>query len=247
MKRGHVFLLVAVLALSLAVSMTGQSLSGGIGRTTSPSLPAEGCNCHSEDGQGAPSGEVEIYFRVDPNPAVYEPLKVYNLSFGAAKTPVEPAEGQNKGGFNLRVNVGTLAAGPGYEDFVQELNPDEFTHTLEGDKAKGRDWNLTWTAPAEGSGPAIFRLWINTVDGSNAPDANDRFNLGIFVVPDVATADVGAAAKGPDPEHIGVNWLAHWVGIVSVMAVVGTLLIYYFVLKFGESIHTTDHRDRKEK
>jgi hypothetical protein len=31
------------------------------------------------------------------------------------------------------------------------------------------------------------------------------------------------------------------------LARIATLLIYYFVLKFGESVHTTDHRDRKEK
>lgn len=57
----------------------------------------------------------------------------------------------------------------------------------------------------------------------------------------------GSGASEIDPEEIGVKWLAHWVGIVSFLAVIATLLIYYFVLKFGESVHTTDHRDRKEK
>jgi plastocyanin len=59
-----------------------------------------------------------------------------------------------------------------------------------------------------------------------------------------------ALAGGPggeNPEHIGVRWLAHWVGIISFLAVFATLLIYYFVLKYGETVHATDHRDRKEK
>lgn len=57
----------------------------------------------------------------------------------------------------------------------------------------------------------------------------------------------GGGAAVPDAAEIGVRWLAHWVGIVSILAVMATLLIYYFVLKYGESVHTTDHRDRKEK
>lgn len=69
----------------------------------------------------------------------------------------------------------------------------------------------------------------------------------VVVVEAPFVAVAGGAADVENPEHIGVNWLAHWVGIVSFVAVILTLLIYYFVLKFGETIHTTDHRDRKEK
>lgn len=57
-----------------------------------------------------------------------------------------------------------------------------------------------------------------------------------------------AGAGGEEnPEHIGVRWLAHWVGIISFLAVFAVLIIYYFVLKYGETVHATDHRDRKEK
>lgn len=70
---------------------------------------------------------------------------------------------------------------------------------------------------------------------------------GRVVVVEAPVLQMAGAASGPNPEEIGVNWLAHWVGLVSFVAVAVTLLIYYFVLKYGESIHTTDHRDRKEK
>jgi plastocyanin len=57
----------------------------------------------------------------------------------------------------------------------------------------------------------------------------------------------GGAAEGENPSKIGVNYLAHWVGLLSFVAVVVVLLVYYFVLKYGETVHATDHRDRKEK
>lgn len=70
---------------------------------------------------------------------------------------------------------------------------------------------------------------------------------GRVIVVEAPFLAMAGTAGGPNPEEIGVNWLAHWVGLVSFVAVAVTLLIYYFVLKYGESIHTTDHRDRKEK
>lgn len=69
---------------------------------------------------------------------------------------------------------------------------------------------------------------------------------GRIIVVDEMLAVAGAHGE-ENPEHIGVRWLAHWVGIISFLAVFATLIIYYFVLKYGETVHATDHRDRKEK
>lgn len=69
----------------------------------------------------------------------------------------------------------------------------------------------------------------------------------LIVVDAPVLALAGGGGPTINPEEIGVKWLAHWVGIASFVAVLVTLLIYYFVLKYGESVHTTDHRDRKEK
>jgi len=245
MKRGKLLALAGVvLFTTLVVATTSQSISNGIVR---PTLTEEGCICHSGDGHGKPNGNVSVYLHIAGNPAVYEPNKVYNLTFGAASTDVPAAEGTNKGGFNLKVSAGALQVPPGWEEFLQ-VSPSgaEGTHLKKGDVEKGRNWSLLWKAPAADEGPAVFTLWINTVDGSGSPDAGDHFNTATFVVLGKLGTQLGAGG-GIDPEHIGVNWLAHWVGIASFLAVAGTLLIYYFVLKYGESIHTTDHRDRKEK
>lgn len=56
-----------------------------------------------------------------------------------------------------------------------------------------------------------------------------------------------AGGEGVSPEKTGVRWLAHWVGVISFIAVFAVLILYYFVLKYGETVHATDHRDRKEK
>jgi hypothetical protein len=246
MNRGKLLALAGVvLFATLVVATTTESYSTGI--TRSKGLAAEGCICHGESGHGTPNPNVELYFRVGDNPVAYAPNKVYNLSFGAAASDVPAAQGSNKGGFNLFVNVGKLAPAEGWEEFVSvEPSGQEATHQKKGDQEKGRNWNLTWQAPGEAAEPAIFTLWINTVNGDDTPTADDHFNGGTYVILNAVGAKLGAGG-GVDPEHLGVNWLAHWVGIASFAAVTVTLLIYYFVLKYGESIHTTDHRDRKEK
>jgi hypothetical protein len=245
MKRAKVLLLFGVALVSLVLaSTTTQSMSGGILRADG--MPEEGCTCHGPGGHdGVPNANVFVFLEFDPVPAVvYNPGTVYNITLGARSSDVPPMADSNQGGFNLRVNVGELASVDGFTR-VSATNR-EATHTADGDM-NGRTFNLTWRAPASPDEPAIFTLFVNTVNGNFQPDEGDHWNGGVFVIPQRAGVAIGAGGAHFDPEHIGVNLLAHWVGIVSFLAVIATLLIYYFVLKFGESVHTTDHRDRKEK
>lgn len=235
------------LLAALLLATTTTSLSTGI--TRQAGLAEEGCICHgpNQADDGAPNPAVQLLFRMEPNDMVFKPGQAYTLTVGAAASDVPEEEGANKGGFNLRVSAGTLAPAAGFEDFVQVAGK-EATHTVDGDQ-HGRVFNLTWTAPTgdEAGSAAIFTLFVNTVNGDGSNNAEDHWNGGTFVVLNEAGGSVGGGAEEINPEHIGVNWLAHWVGIISFVAVVVTLLLYYFVLKYGESIHTTDHRDRKEK
>lgn len=248
MKRTKVFVLLGfVLFAVLLVSSTTQSFSAGI---KSGALPPEGCTCHGPGGSAHPdgvsNGAVRLHFEIEGNPMVYTPGQAYNITFGALTTDVPAIAEGNRGGFNLKVTVGTLAAAPGWAEWIDAALL-EATHSKKGDQQQGRNWSVVWTAPAAATEPAVFRLFINTVNGDDTPGAEDHWNGMTYVVLHEAGASVGAAGDAFNPEHIGVNWLAHWVGIVSFVAVIATLLIYYFVLKYGESIHTTDHRDRKEK
>lgn len=245
MVRGKIVATVGLaLVAALVVSTATTSFSTGI--TRAKGLPAEGCVCHGENSKGTPSKDVEIYFHIDGNPLVFEKGKTYNLTFGANHTDVPINPDGNKGGFNLKVSDGKLAPAPGWEKFVQ-VEGLEATHQKEGDKTMGRHWALVWTAPSSDDKPVIFTLFLNTVNGDDAPSEKDHWNGVVRVLLNKPGAAVGAAGNEVDPEKVGVNWLAHWVGIVSFAAVAATLLVYYFVLKYGESVHTTDHRDRKEK
>lgn len=244
--KGLAILSVVVVAISFAAT-------GAIGRSTgidkTGGMPKEGCTCHGEGGEkekkGVPSDKVVIDFKIDGNPFKYQKGKVYNISIGVAQTDVPmPAAALNKGGFNLRVTSGTLKAAAGYENFVKPSGNLEATHTPEGDK-NGRMWNLTWTAPADDKDAAIFTVFVNTVDGDGSPDEGDHWT-GKVVVLMGTSGEVGGGGHVA-PEEIGVRWLAHWVGIISFIAVFVVLILYYFVLKYGETVHATDHRDRKEK
>jgi hypothetical protein len=245
MRGVKAYVTLGVLLIGLLVAATaGNSSSTGI--TRQEGLTDEGCICHGPNraDDGVPSQAVEISFRLDPNVYMYEPGQSYNITIRPAKTDVNASQGAeaNKGGFNLLVNIGELAAAEGYEEFIQGTS-QEVTHTPEGDK-NGRTFNLTWTAPGEDEGAAVFRVFLNTVNGDGSNSEEDHWT-GLAVIIPGPTGEIAAAGGPENPAELGVNWLAHWVGVISFLAVAATLVIYYFVLKYGESIHTTDHRDRK--
>lgn len=242
-RKGAAALIVLAAGFALAAG-GATSLSSGI--TRAHGLTDEGCVCHGPNraSDGLPNGNTRPLFAMDGNPYHYAPGQAYNVTVGVADSDVAPQAGSNQGGFNLHVNIGTLAAAEGFEDFVV-IEGSEATHSAQGDQ-NGRLFNLTWTAPAEAKEPAVFTLFVNAVNGNAQNDEGDHWNGLTFVVLNKG-GKVGGAAGEVNPEEIGVKWLAHWVGIISFVAVAATLLIYYFVLKYGESVHTTDHRDRKER
>lgn len=247
MRRARVFGTIGVLAAAFLLATTAvTSFSSGIER---PTLEDEGCTCHGPGGaDGEPNGNVVVLFRIQGLAANYAPGETYNLTVGASESDVEVNPDGNKGGFNLLVNVGTLEAAEGWGDFVQTVESNlgyEATHTAEGDR-NGRTFNLTWTAPEGDEGPALFTLFVNTVNGDAVNNEGDHWNKKIVVVPGPG-GESAIGAGGENPAEVGVRWLAHWVGLISFAAVVATLVLYYFVLKYSESIHTTDHRDRPGK
>jgi hypothetical protein len=253
MRSGTGFLTIGlVLTALLVASMAAQSFSSGIDRAPG-GLTDEGCICHGPNGadDGVANANVVILFDLDLG-FKYEPGEAYNLTVGIRSADVPPADEGNKGGFNLLASLGTLEPGEGFEDFVQvNEGPDaapngaEALHTAAGDR-NGRTFNLTWTAPGSDDGPAVFTLFVNAVNGDALNSEGDHWNGAVFIVPG-PSGEIAAGGAQENPVEIGVRWFAHWIGVISFAAVVVTLVIYYFVLKYGESIHTTDHRDRQGK
>ena len=70
---------------------------------------------------------------------------------------------------------------------------------------------------------------------------------GAVVVGEVATGGGGGGEAEPaaevDPEHMGVPFQAHWVGIATFLAIFVTLIFTFFLLKYGESPHASHGND----
>jgi plastocyanin len=48
----------------------------------------------------------------------------------------------------------------------------------------------------------------------------------------------GGGGGEQDPEHMGVPFQAHFVGIATILAIISSLLYTFYTLKYGESAHT---------
>lgn len=165
---------------------------------------------------------------------------------GAGSTPAAPVDVQLKD-TAFKPDVVMVEV----NQTVQWTNEDSFAHDV---TAVDGSFNSTGGPGGMTSGATFSHAFAEagvydyycTVHSSGR--GNAMWGRVIVVsTPVLALGGGGGEAAAVDPEEVGVKWLAHWVGIVSFLAVMVTLLVYYFVLKFGESIHTTDHRDRKEK
>jgi halocyanin-like protein len=55
---------------------------------------------------------------------------------------------------------------------------------------------------------------------------------------DIPTQEVGGAQEPLNPEHMGVPIQAHFVGIATLLGIAVSLVLTFFILKYGESSHT---------
>lgn len=252
LKRSNLVLgfLLTVAIVIVAVSGMGLSLSSGIDTPTAENAGANlevGATCHS------PIASPEVTAVLEGVPGNYTmpneiggeyTQQTYNLTVTIIGGPEVTADAMNAGGFNLLATAGTLEA---TDDSVQIMDSGEATHTATGNDQ--RTWNLTWTSPAEPGEAVLFRLTVNAVNGNGAADPDDQWNRADLVSEGLHGAAVGGAA-GEEAIHVetlGVNWLAYWVGIASFVFMIGLMVVYYFVFRYAESSHVTDHRARKEK
>jgi len=59
-----------------------------------------------------------------------------------------------------------------------------------------------------------------------------------ITVQDSVSAGGGGGGKEQDPEHMGVPFQAHFVGLATILAIISSLLFTFYTLKYGESAHT---------
>ena len=140
-------LLVAGSTQARPGGITGDEAEGGT------DVAKTGCTCHSgnaitpDDSVTVMIADVPYHFAADTD---------YTLIVEIIGGP--EIGGAASAGFSLRVSEGTLSAGVGYEDMVQ--NGDDastLTHSEAGNNPTDRSWTIVWTAPATGCRCAATR------------------------------------------------------------------------------------------
>lgn len=106
--------------------------------------------------------------------------------------PGNPAPETPQAGFDLEIDLGTLAAGPNMDGLLRFPSEQEATYTGIGTQV--RSWNLVWTTPALAGFPTNATFWVAVIAANgnhvmNGPDVTgERGDRG-------ATAQYGVEAS----------------------------------------------------
>jgi hypothetical protein len=175
MRPQRLCILVTILVLLSVQLPDGASRPGGIDNVPN------GCNCHSV----SPSPEVEI--TLEGMPTRFVANTNYTLTITATGGAASVEDPANLAGFNLWIERGTLSS---LDDAVRIFSANEAGHTTEGNDQ--RSWTLNWTAPADDSLNADYRLHVNTVNGDGSASDADMWNRKLG-------ATVGVNGTVPEP------------------------------------------------
>jgi len=246
LREWRPFLVLSVLAATALVTVTpGWGLPDGANKETItlPDFATKGCvACHGE-GNFAPPGNTTITWTVaDADGAIvtnnaYVAAASYTITITLhnEQNPTPATEGRHAG-FNLRATAGKLAVPEGSSAIKVTSDGKEATHA----DAAETEWKVSWTAPE--SGPAVFDLFVNDVNGVGGADAGDNVYRSGFWLTDSAGAVAGSAAKA---EHVefGISLQQYWIGLIGLAGMVFIMVAGFVYLKFVNP-HNTDQKDR---
>ena len=118
-------------------------------------------------------------------------------------------------------------------EFVWETN----THNIVVDsQPEGADWN--GHEPVENAGFTYTHTFETT--GEYAFHCQPHLNLGMegTIVVNEQGAPPQEGGGEADPEHMGVPFQAHFVGLATIVGIVISLVFTFFFLKYGETPHS---------
>ncbi len=208
-----------------------------------------GCTCHTNF-EIAPSDTVTLI--VDGVPYAWAEGTTYTLTIQLLGGPEIAGGHSNTGGFSMKVSSGILTPSAGFEDLVHDDGSEQtMTHTSDGAQTPDRTWQVTWTAPATGSGDVTFWIAGNAVDGNlaaMAPDAYNRLSFSLTEGTDdggtrmIFAGDGNIQAPAAESGHIdlhsmGAPFRAHWLGLLGFGAVISVIIFCGFFLRYGFSRH----------
>lgn len=222
-------------AAALTVTPIGLGFSGGIGTGDPGYDPTHGgcISCHGGEAFSSQAAGIDVTFTdADGAPLTgpYHGGDTYTVT--VTLDELNMPEADNHAGFNLWADGGTFAE---IDDTARVVNPGEITHATAG----FTQWNAEWTAPSEG--PVTFRLFVNDVDGSAAPDEADEVYLKIFSLTDDHYDLPGAVEE--EEVHVGVPLPQYWLGLIALAGMLFIMLFAFVYLKYV-SPHNADQKDR---
>lgn len=240
--------LLPVLALAIAGTLMAApgafSFSGGITAENAgvPDFEPYGCTaCHGEKHKfmSLDGGNVRVNVTDDatgePLNGPYDGHTTYTINITLhEQVGADIGADGNHAGFNLRVSEGTLTEVKG----ISKVSADGTQATHDG--ADRTQWTVGWTPPEHGA--VAFRLFVNDVDGNNAPnEADEVYQVG-FWFPDAEGAVVGAAAE---EEHVefGISLQQYWIGLIGLFGMILVMLAGYVYLKYVNP-HNSGPKDR---
>jgi plastocyanin len=100
----------------------------------------------------------------------------------------------------------------------------------------GKSATVTFQVPATG----VTVYYCNVV-GHREAGMQGNITLKGAAVPGAAAS---AAEQVAGISKLGVNYYAYWVGVIAFIVLFAVLAVTFFVLRYGESGHWTDWRDR---
>ena len=151
MNRTRTAIILAVLMFALVSVPQFEAREGGIDKDGD-----NGCGCH-----GDATSATNI--AVDGLPDVFNVSETYVFTVTITNDDVEGTSGglDRAGGFRIWVDngVGTLESVPDEQGNVAQEMDGALTHT--GELNSVRSWTFQWTAPADDTAIATFKIYSN--------------------------------------------------------------------------------------
>lgn len=237
LQKATPFLALAA-ALLFVYAPTAFGFSAGISSEDAAWDPTHGgctaSGCHGGGAFASQDAGITVTFvdeAGEPIAATYEHGATYTVTIDLDEQ--QNPEADNHGGFNFFIDAGELSEVD--ETARVAAGGSEATHTGAGFTT----WTFAWTAPEEGA--ATWRLFVNDVDGSAAPDAGDMVYLKGGWLTDDGFAMPGAVEE--HEVHYGVSLPQYWLGLIA-LAMMAVIIVFGFVYLKYVNPHNTNQKDR---
>jgi len=200
----------AVGAASAGAAAEDQERSGAPNNTTTTGAPngTASANNTTAGGGGAPSGPTEEVIVGPGGSLVYDPESL-TIANGTTVNFVWESDNHN-------IVVDSQPDGANWEG-----TPGGASKTYD----TGYEYSHTFTTNGE------YAYYCQ-------PHVGAGMEATITVQDSVSAGGGGGGGKEQDPEHMGVPFQAHFVGLATILAIISSLLFTFYTLKYGESAHT---------